>query len=177
MLLKLGIVGRALGLQGFFFVSGRDEPISSKVLTVKIGKTLESAREAKVITHGWQTNRPTIKCTLASDRTAAELLTGMTIWAEDDCVEVDDAKEYLLKDLLGRRVVDSDGVIVGDVEDVIKMPASINVGVVNLAKSADVDIPVSSHYFDMSFHRGGKELKLIVPASTFEEIWNPRNKK
>ncbi len=177
MLLKLGIVGRALGLQGFFFVSGRDEPISSSIVTVKIGRTLESARETKVITHGWQTNRPTIKCTLASDRTAAELLTGMTIWAEEAFVEVDDSKEFLLKDLMCRRVIDSDGVIVGDVEDVVPMPASINIVVAKLDKSADVDIPMISDYIDMSFQRGGKELKLVVPASTFEEIWNPRIKK
>ena len=112
MLLKLGIVGRALGLQGFFFVSGRD-----------------------------------------------------------------DSKEFLLKDLMGRRVIDSDGVIVGDVEDVVPMPASINIVVAKLDKSADVDIPMISDYIDMSFQRGGKELKLVVPASTFEEIWNPRIKK
>jgi ribosomal 30S subunit maturation factor RimM len=177
MLLKLGIVGRALGLQGFFFVSGRDEPIAPSIVAIKIGRTLDTARDAKVVTCGWQTNRPTIKCSLAGDRTAAELLTGMTIWAEETHVHVDDSKEFLLNDLIGRKVIDSDGMAVGVVEDVIKMPASINIVVVNLTQSADVDIPMISDYVDMSFQRGDKELKLAVPISTFEEIWNPRVKK
>lgn len=177
MLLKLGIVGRALGLQGSFYVSARDEAIAATVKTVKIGRTLESARDAEITSRGWQQNRPTLKCSLAHDRTTAELLTGMTIWVEDSQVKVDDSKEFLLKDLIGRKVIDSDGSEIGLIEDVIKMPASINIVLVKSDGSADVDIPMISDYVDMKFGRGDKELKLMVPISTFDEIWNSRVKK
>ena len=177
MLLKLGIIGRALGLQGSFFVSGRDEAIPDTVKVVKIGRTLETARDAEVISRGWQQKRPVMKCSLAGDRTAAELLTGMSIWVDESTVHVDNSKEYLLKDLIGRVVIDSDGSGVGVVEDVFQMPASINIVVVKDDQSADIDIPMIKDYVDMDFKRGGKELRLVVPVSTFEDVWNSRIKK
>lgn len=177
MFLKLGIVGRALGLQGSFYISGRDEPIPNSIKNFKIGKTIETARDGKILTSGWQQQRPFIKCDLAADRTAAELLIGLTIWIEAKHVHVDDDKEFLLSDLKGRAVFDSDNVHFGSVEDVVVMPASINIVVVSLDLSADVDIPMISTYVDMEFKRGGTELKLLVPKDTFEEVWNSRIKK
>ena len=177
MFLKLGIVGRALGLQGSFFVSSRDEAISDNVKAVKIGRTLDTARDAEVVSRGWQQKRPFMKCSLAGDRTAAELLIGMIIWVDESTVQVDNSKEFLLKDLVGRVVIDSDGCGVGVVEDVFQMPASINILVVNDQQTADVDIPMIKDYVNMDFKRGEKELRLVVPVSTFEEVWNPRVKK
>ena len=177
MLLKLGIIGRALGLQGSFFVSARDEAIPDTVKVVKIGRTLETARDAEVLSRGWQQKRPFLKCSLASDRTAAEQLTGMTIWVDDSAVHVDNSREYLLTDLIGRVVTDSDGSRLVMIEDVLQMPASINIVVVNADKTADVDIPMIKDYVDMDFKRGEKELRLVVPASTFEDVWTSRIKK
>jgi ribosomal 30S subunit maturation factor RimM len=177
MFLKLGIVGRALGLQGSFYVSGRDEPIPDTVISVKIGRTLQTAREGQIISRGWQQGRPNIKCSLAGDRTASELLTGMTIWVDESQIKLDNSKEFLLKDLQGRTVIDSDGIVLGTVDNVIKMPASINIIVLKPDESADVDIPMISDYVDMNFDRGGSELKLMVPGDTFDEIWNARVKK
>ena len=177
MFLKLGIVGRALGLQGSFYVSGRDEPIPETVKTIKIGLRLEIARDAEIISVGWQKGRATIKCNIAHDRTAAELLTGMSVWTSEAQVKVENEKEFLLSDLIGRTVFDSDGVKLGVVEDVVRMPASTNIVVVNGDLSADVDIPVISDYVDMRFKRGDTAINLVVPLSTFEEIWNSRNKK
>jgi ribosomal 30S subunit maturation factor RimM len=177
MLLKLGIIGRALGLQGSFFVSGRDEAIPDSVKVVKIGRTIETARDADVISRGWQQKRPVMKCSLAADRTAVELLTGMSVWVDESTVHVDNSSEYLLKDLIGRAVSDSDGSHVGTIEDVLQMPASINIVVVKDDNSADVDIPMITDYVDMDFKRGEKELRLVVPVSTFEDVWNSRIKK
>jgi ribosomal 30S subunit maturation factor RimM len=114
---------------------------------------------------------------LAADRTAAERLIGQAIWVEESQVQVDDGREFLLRDLIGRTVMDVDGIMVGTIEDVVRMPASVNLTVVNAAQTADVDIPMIADYVDMSFVRGGSELKLAVPASAFEEIWNPRGLK
>lgn len=177
MFLKLGIVGRALGLQGSFYVSGRDEAIPLTIKVIKIGRTAESARDAEVISRGIQKGRPFLKCSLASDRTAAESLTGLPIWISADQIKVDETKEFLLKDLEGRSVLDVDGKLMGSVVEVVKMPASINIVVLKPDGSADLDIPMISTYVNMSFDHGGADLHLVVPMSTFDEIWNERTKK
>jgi ribosomal 30S subunit maturation factor RimM len=176
MLLKIGIVGRALGLQGSFYVSGRDEPMPESVKSVKIGKTDATAKEAKILKSFVQNGRPVILCDLANDRNSAELLTGMFIWAESHLISVHDDKEFLLSDLKGREVFDANGVHMGMIEDVVKMPASVNIIVVNPSRSSDLEIPVISDYVDMSFKRGEANLRLTVSCSVFEEIWNSRAK-
>jgi len=177
MFLKLGIVGRALGLQGSFYVSGRDEVIPDTVKTIRIGAHADSGREASVIQRGWQNKRPFLKCSLAEDRTTAERLIGQPIWVEENQVQVDDRHEFLLRDLVGRTVIDGDGVAMGTIEDVVRMPASVNLTVMNPTKSADVDIPMIADYVDMSFTRGGTELRLTVSSSAFDEIWNSKEIK
>lgn len=176
MLLKIGIVGRALGLQGSFYVSGRDEPMPETLKAVRIGKTDQTAKDAVILKSFVQNGRPVILCDLASDRTSAELLTGMFIWAESHLISVQDDKEFLLSDLKGREVFDADGVLMGTVEDVVKMPASVNIIVLNPSRSSDLEIPVISDYIDMSFRRGEANLRLKVSCSVFDEIWNARAK-
>jgi ribosomal 30S subunit maturation factor RimM len=177
MFLKIGIVGRALGLQGSFYVSGRDEKIPAGIKKIYVGSEPETAKVAEVISSGWQNGRPFLKCSLADNRTSAELITGQVIWLDASSVEVDDSKEYLISDLKGRLVIDCDGVEVGVVEDVMMLPASNNLIVFNLKRNADVDVPMISQYVDMNFQRGGKDLKLLVTADVFDEIWNARDKK
>jgi 16S rRNA processing protein RimM len=177
MFLKIGIVGRALGLQGSFYISGRDEPIPSSITWIKIGKSLETAREAEVLKTAWQKNRASIKCSLANDRTAAELLQGMSIWVEASQIKVTENHEFLLIDLVGRDVIDVEGRLVGLVESVLKQPASINMLVVNNDRSADVEIPMIADYVDMSFRRGENVIYLKVDQGVFSDIWNLRGKK
>lgn len=177
MFLKIGIVGRALGLQGSFYVSGRDEAIPTSIKHIKIGKNLGTAREAEVLKSSWQSGRSAILCSLASDRTAAESLQGLSIWAHASQVHIVEDSEFLLIDLIGRDVLDVNGSMVGRVEDVLKQPASINMVVVNLDESADIEIPVISDYVDMSFRRGERLISLKVHKEVFDDIWNPRKTK
>lgn len=174
--LKLGVVGRAHGLRGSFFVSGRDEAIPSYLKKIIIGPSPETGKSAVIEQATWQNGRAAIKCDIAGDRTEAEKWTGQTVWCEAGAIKVDDQSEYLVSDLKGRTVVDSDGVTIGLIEDVAVMPASINLIVINDDQSADVEIPMIAHYVDMNFVRGAKELRLIVTAETFAEIWNPKAK-
>lgn len=177
MFLKLGTVGRALGLQGSFYVSGRDEPIPNTIKSIRIGNAVETARTAEIISLSWQHDRPLMKCSLAQDRTSAEVLRGMSIWVEADQVTIDDSKEFFLKDLIGRSLYDSEGLLMGTVNDVVILPASINLIIVSTDNQRDVEIPVIADYVDMQFQRNDSTLRLVVPASTFEEIWNQRRKK
>jgi len=177
MFLKIGIVGRALGLQGSFYVSGRDEPIPTTVKQIKIGRSIETARDARILKSLWQKGRASIVCDLAGDRTSAELLTGMSIWVDASNIVVEDDSEYLLVDLRGREVIDVNGETIGIVQDVVRMPASTNLIVLSEARDADVEIPVIADYVEMGFKRGESRIKLTVAAETFDEIWNSRGKK
>ena len=172
--LKLGIVGRAHGLQGSFFVSGRDEAIPPSVTHVRIGKDPETVRDAKVTSNTWQNGRITIRCEGVVDRTAAENIKGTSIWVDASKVPVEDDKEYLWSDLRGRTVIASDEVVMGVVEDVYQPAHSVNLVVVSPDGKRDVEIPMNRDYVDMKFVRGGRELRVTVPSDTFSEVWNTR---
>ncbi len=175
--IKLGVVGRAHGLRGSFFVSGRDEPLPDTLKKLIIGPTPETGVVATIEQCQWQNGRSIIKCDIATDRTSAEKWTGKQIWCDASAVVVDEETEYLVSDLKGRVVVDSDGKEFGVVDDVAVMPASVNLIVVNADASADVEVPMIATYVDMSFIRGEKTLALAVPGDTFADVWNPKVKK
>ena len=175
--MKLGVVGRAHGLRGSFFISGRDEPFPPHLKKIVIGKTPDTGKTAIIEQMAWQNGRVTLKCDIAADRTAAEAWTGQEVWCEAAAIAIDDSSEYLLSDLEGRQVIDSDGVAMGTVDDIAVMPASINLVVLNPEGTADVEIPMISTYVVMTFARGAKDLHLTVPADTFADVWNPRGKK
>lgn len=168
--LKIGRVGRAHGLRGDFFVSGRDEPIPKSYGKLLIGDVPESARPTTIEKLGWLNERPVLKCSLASDRTAAEQLSGQPIWVAASAVQVDNAKEYLWSDLEGRQVNDARGVCLGRVRSVY------NAGAGDVIEIEDqvgrlLDVPMIAQYFDMSFTRGESELTLVVTADFFNELW------
>lgn len=176
--LKLGIVGRAHGLKGSFFVSGRDEEVAESVRTIRIGVDATTAKDLKIEQRFWQSGRPALKCEGISDRTTAETLTGQSVWVEAAQIHVDESKEYLLSDLKERRVVDSNGVPVGVVEEVYVSPSGgVNIIVLDEKKNADIEIPMVETYINMNFKRGEAVLHLVVPVDTFEEIWNERRAK
>lgn len=176
--LKLGVVGRAHGLRGSFFVSGRDELIPSSVKAVRLGAAPASLGDFVVEDSLWQNGRAILKCKGVSDRTAAEKFTGQTVWCDAQQIRVNDQEEYLFSDIRGRVVKDSDGVTLGTVDDIYTTPGGgANLVVVNEAQTGDVEIPMVAIYVDMNFARGEPELKLVVPANTFEDVWNERRRK
>lgn len=176
MFLKIGIVGRALGLQGSFYVYGRDEALPGSIRSIKIGATLEVAQEAQIVKTAWQNGRASVICSLATNRTEAELLKGMNIWVHESQIHLINDREYLLIDLIGRQVIDVEGAVIGRVEVVLKQPASFNMLIVNQDQTADVEIPLIGDYVDMSFRRGDGVIKLTVNKDVFADIWNPRSK-
>ena len=176
--LKLGIVGRAHGLRGSFFVSARDEPIPASVHTVRIGDNPSELADIKIENRLWQSGRPVLKCDVASDRTSAELLTGKPLWCESSQVKVDDADEYLLSDMLNRKVLDANQITVGIVEDVyLAASGVVNLVVFDESRNADIEIPMIGAYVNMNFKRNESTLNLAVAAEVFAEIWNDRGKK
>jgi 16S rRNA processing protein RimM len=168
--LKIGRVGKAHGLRGDFFVSGRDGPIPNNYREVMIGKSEDSARPAKIEKSGWLSEKPVLKCSLAGDRNAAEELNGQAIWVDEQAIKIDDASEYLWSDLEGRQVSGSDGACLGRVRSVYNAGAG-DVLEIEDSKGRVLGIPMVSQYVDMSFTRGGDELLLVVPIETFADLW------
>lgn len=65
--------------------------------------------------------RPLIRFAHVPDRTAAELLRGAVVEAE--AIDADELDTYLVNELVGVRVLDGDGELLGTVTALIEMPA------------------------------------------------------
>ena len=137
-------IGRALGVRGDVLIDSRtDEPerrfaVGNRLLVADSDRTLviESARE-----HG---NRLCLHFVGIDDRTSAESLTGLLLEVERAPGErPDDPDEYYDDDLLGLAVVTVDGEDVGDVAEVLHLPAQ-DVLAVRTPDAREVLIPFVS---------------------------------
>lgn len=166
---NLGSIGKPLGLDGAFFVFGRDELISKSIRTLEVelgSKRMHSA----VIRCWWHNSRVVAKLEQLSDRTAVEAWKGAKLSCLRDQLSVDDSSEYLWQDLISKNVIDPKGQLVGKVVRVENYGAS---DVVEISDGSQrlLAIPLVSSYFDMSFKAGDEFLRLIVSAETFDEAW------
>ncbi len=174
-------VGRPHGLRGAFFVSGREDLIPTAYGEIFIGHVPQEARAGKILGSLWQSQRPVLKCSLASDRTQAELLTNQTIFVmESRLRQVAGREGVLWRDLDGAEVRDCDGVFLGVVSDVYNSGASDIVEVqAELTSSTGprrvvVDIPLIADYIDLTqaLDLGPPVvLRLKVPGVLFEDLW------
>ncbi len=174
--LTLGKVGRPHGLRGAFFVSGRDDPIPKHVKTVLIGSSPESAEEAQITQSSMQANRPLLVCTLATDRTGAERLTNLNIYAPQGTVRATAKPEEIYwADLEGAEVFGTDGKMLGKIISVYNAGAS-DVATVESNEGKRVDIALTDDYVGKSLHletvAGRRRLHLVVPTNTFDEVWD-----
>jgi 16S rRNA processing protein RimM len=174
--LKIGRIGKAHGLRGDFFVSGRDAPIPKQYGQIYIGETVETAKCTVIEKSGWVSERPVIKCSLAQDRTSADALTGLSIWVDSASVSVNDSSEYLWSDLEGRQVNSVDGTVMGRVRSVYNAGAGDVIEIEDSNRRL-LGVPMISNYVDMSFVRGGSELSLAVPCDVFDDLWQEPKKE
>jgi 16S rRNA processing protein RimM len=174
--LTLGKVGRPHGLRGAFFVSGREDPLPRHLKTVLIGKSPETATEAKVTQSSMQANRPLLICSLADDRTAAERLTNLNIYAPQASVKAK-AKpdEIYWVDLEGAEVFGSEGKLLGKITHVYNAGAS-DVATIESSEGKTVDVALVAEYVGKKLKldslAGRRQLHLVVPADTFDEVWD-----
>ncbi len=172
----LGKVGRPHGLKGAFFVSGRNDPIPKTYRQVLIGSSPQTAKTATITTSSWQAQRPLLVCSLSNDRTEAEALTNLWIYAPRGTVKAAQPKEILWNELDGAEVRDSENQLLGHVVDLYNAGAT-DVLSVRDEKQRTVDIAVIDAYVgaEMKFETsaaGVRTLRLVVPASTFAEVWD-----
>jgi 16S rRNA processing protein RimM len=181
-LVPIAKVGRPHGLRGAFFVSGREDLIPIAYGEVFIGHSPTEARVAKILGSQWQSQRPVLKCSLASDRTQAELLTNQTIFVPESRLrQVAGQGAMLWLDLKGAEVRDPEDHLLGIVTQVYNTGASDIIEIQGVRESGVagaprrvLDIPLVEDYVDLSQTvKIGLPaiLRLKVPASIFEDLW------
>jgi 16S rRNA processing protein RimM len=170
---QLGIVGKAHGLNGAFFISRRDEPMPNSVRDVRIGPDPEQAASFHVLGTRNQGDRQVLSLRGLTSREAAESLISLAIWCARDDVMIDENEEYLWADLIGKEVLDSDGQHVGQIKEVGNFGASDIVRLVH-AKKGVLELPFVRQYFEMSFSKDQSQVRLLFPLAHFEEFWSPR---
>ena len=168
--IQLGIVGKAHGLNGAFFVSQRDEELPDELKNLRIGTIAETAKTFTIKSARWQNDRPVLLCSEISTREAAEAICHQTIWADRDEMEINEEEEYFWSDVIGKKVRDRDGVYFGKITDVVNYGASDIVAVVD-AKGRTAEIPFVEFYFDMDFDLDGEEIQMTVLAEVFDDVW------
>jgi 16S rRNA processing protein RimM len=167
--IQLGIVGKAHGLNGAFFVSGRDEELP-EVKTLLIGPSQEKSREFKVKVIRWQNDRPVLQCEEIKSRTEAEALTHQKIWADRDSLEIDDDEEYFFSDVIGKKIVDIEGKDFGEIVDMVNYGAT-DIAIIEDGKGRTAEIPFVDAYFNMDFDIDDEVLHLLVASDVFDEVW------
>ncbi len=167
--IQLGIVGKAHGLNGAFFVSQRDEELPEELKVLRIGTSAEKSVEHKVKAVRWQADRPVLQCENIKSRTEAEALTHQKIFVDRDLLEIDE-DEYFYSDVIGKKIVDSSGKMFGEIVDMVNYGAS-DIVIVHDDKGRTAEIPFVEVYFDMEWDFEDEAIRLLVDPSVFDEVW------
>jgi 16S rRNA processing protein RimM len=121
----VGRIGRAHGIKGEVGIDVRtDEPDrrfadgATVVTDAKVSRTLTIASSR------WHSGKLLVKFAEVPDRTAAEQLRNLVIQSEiDEDERPEDPEEYYDRDLIGLAVRTTDGAEVGEVTDIVHLPA------------------------------------------------------
>lgn len=170
--IQLGIVGKAHGLNGAFFISHRDEVLPPQVKELRIGRQPETAVPLKVQSCRLQGDRPLLQCVGLSSREAAEKFLLQEIWCEREALPIDEHAEYLWADLVGKEVRDARGLSLGHVAEVGNFGASDIVRIVHPQRGV-LEVPFVAAYFDMNFQSHDAFLQLLVEDDCFADTWSP----
>ncbi len=170
----VGEVGRAHGLRGHFFVSGRTEPIPKNCKQLFIGRDPENGLgRLIVINENRQASNQGGLLALKGvvDRSQAEELRGQTIWVQREDLELDETDEFFWSDLLGKPVIDNAGHVLGVIDYIDNYGASDIVSILS-EDARRLSIPLVSQYVDMNFSAQPERLLLKVSSSVFAELWD-----
>ena len=165
---KIGIVGKAHGLRGAFFISGRDIELPQEVKEISIGAEGSGRNCFRVVTSRMQSGRPLIQVEQIDVKEKVKEFIGQPIWARRVAFDVQ-KDEYMWHDVVGKKVFDASQNEVGTIVGIDNYGAA-DIVVIESDKGF---LPVSfvSAYFDMSFKRKDETIKMIVDLDVFDESW------
>ena len=116
----VGTVGRAHGLRGQVTVRPRTDSVEDRFAA---GATLTADGRVLTVTgHSWQQGRLVVGFAGVGDRTAAEALRGLDLWADGPAEAIDD-DEFHDTELIGLVALDRSGARLGEVVAVQHHPA------------------------------------------------------
>ncbi len=163
--IQLGKVGKAHGLKGAFFVSGRDEEFPD-VDKVYIGSHPESGRFLSVKAVKWQSERSLLEVDSIDARERAEALLHQDIWIERAQLPLED-DECLWIDLEGSVVFTSDKLELGRILEVANYGASDIVEIVRDKKR--LSLPLIENYF--KFPLNPEQIEVKQDLEFFTDLW------
>lgn len=169
--IKIGIVGKANGLYGAFFLSARDEILDKTVKKLLIGSDLKSAKPFTVKSRKNHSSKTIIQTEEVQGRDNLDQIKGMTVWCLRSQISVNDNKEYLWDDVVGRKVLDQAGELVGEVKAVNNYGASDILEIKHQGR--ELSLPFVDAYFQMNFEPQKDFLQMTVAREIFDESWEP----
>ncbi|HXF99157.1 MAG TPA: ribosome maturation factor RimM [Bacteroidota bacterium] len=127
VLIAVGRIVKAFGIRGELVVSPMTDSVLrfSKLKQVFVGRDDRSVRETEVTHVSLDAEKRGVRLQLAgyNDRTAASELVGSFLFVDErDAVRPAEGA-YFIHDLIGLRVLDERGTVVGVVREVVKYPA------------------------------------------------------
>lgn len=166
--IKIGIVGKAHGLYGAFFLSGRDSELDDSVSDLRVGEKPGQGKSLRIKSRKSHNGRTIIQTQEISGRDQLDEIKGKIVWCPRDQIAVDE-QEYLWDDLIGKSVIDANDQPMGVIERMNNYGASDIVEL--LDGRGRLSIPFVPSYFDMNFDADSNELRLVVSADVFDESW------
>lgn len=169
--IQLGIVGKARGLKGEFYVRGREEAWPDEITRVYLGQSASSAQPFKVKSFSAQNENIILKLEKISSREDLEPFRLAGIWCDAESLEVDYASEYLWEDLVDLEVISLDEVHVGRIYQMENFGAHDIAVIHHDERSQQVSLPFVEAYFDLSFADKPEKLKMSVDFQTIEDLY------
>jgi 16S rRNA processing protein RimM len=125
VLVTVGRIGRAHGIKGEVGIDVRtDEPDRRFADGAVLVTDAKVSRTLTVAASRWHSGKLLVKFAEVPDRTAAEQLRNLVLQSEIDADErPEDPEEYYDRELVGLAVRTTDGADVGEVIDVVHLPA------------------------------------------------------
>ena len=156
--LKIGIVGKAHGLSGLFFLSKRSFPFNLDVKYVYI-ETSCSYEKMRVESNFLRNNRTLLKLDKINSRQDLVKYQGLSIFIDKTTVQLEPG-EFLWDDVIGSEVSDVQGEYVGKISSINNYGATNIVGIEGNGKLWL--IPFTEEFFDMNFTDRTHRLKHVI---------------
>lgn len=124
-LIQVGHVHTAYGIKGWVWVMSRTEPIAN-IFSYGPWYLDRAGTLAKVVLvdHRAQGKGLVAQFAGCEDRNSADLMIGATIWVPKSALKTQSDNEYFWSDLMGMRVVNEQGVLLGCVDDMMETGAN-----------------------------------------------------
>lgn len=166
---SIGKIGKPHGIHGAFFVDLRDSLVPLTYSQLFLQHPNVSPRKLLTFQKTFKSAGRVVLQTVEIDtRNAAEDARGGELFVQEKLVPVDDSKEFLWSDIIGREVYFKSENI-ATVSQLYEVAGQLNLSMKQ--SNREVDLPFNPNFFAMDFKRGEKRLELIMNPLDFADLW------